>query len=213
MPSKMLLFWVNAMKRVVALTLLGISLAPLYAVSQTTQPPTKKTAVTTTSHKPAAKTSSAPPHNSTHVATIARSAHASSTRTIRTRSGRIIHVSKAPPPPSYQLHPDPERYQTIQKALADRGYFKGESNGEWGDDSVDAMRRFQADQKIDDDGKIDSLSLISLGLGPRHDGTTASDPKVPPAPASAMTAPASTPASSSAATPPATTSIAPPQPH
>ena len=74
--------------------------------------------------------------------------------------------------PSYQLHPDPERYQEIQKALADRGYFKGEVNGQWGDDSVDALKRFQADQKLPDDGKINSLSLIGLGLGPKHNGST-----------------------------------------
>ena len=71
--------------------------------------------------------------------------------------------------PSYQLHPDSSRYTEIQKALADRGYFKGEANGVWGDDSVDALKRFQADQKLDADGKINSLSLIGLGLGPKHD--------------------------------------------
>ena len=73
--------------------------------------------------------------------------------------------------PSYQLHPDPRRYQEIQKALADRGYFKGEVNGQWGDDSVDALKRFQADQKLADDGKINPLSLIGLGLGPKHNGS------------------------------------------
>jgi len=93
------------------------------------------------------------------------------------------------PAPSYQLHPDPERYQTIQKALADRGYFKGDPNGTWGDDSSDAMRRFQTDQKIDNDGKIDALSLISLGLGPKHDGTTAAEPKLPSVSDGASSAP------------------------
>ncbi len=83
--------------------------------------------------------------------------------------------------PSYQLHPDPERYQEIQKALADRGYFKGEVNGQWGDDSVDALRRFQADQKLQADGKINSLSLIGLGLGPKHDGTAVAPATVLPA--------------------------------
>jgi Putative peptidoglycan binding domain len=91
--------------------------------------------------------------------------------------------------PSYQLHPDPQRYQEIQKALADRGYFKGEVNGQWGDDSINALKRFQADQKLPDDGKINSLSLIGLGLGPKHDGSSvnpaksASTPAVQPPPA------------------------------
>ncbi|MGI9071644.1 MAG: peptidoglycan-binding domain-containing protein [Bryobacteraceae bacterium] len=90
--------------------------------------------------------------------------------------------------PSYQLHPDPERYQEIQRALADRGYFKGEVNGKWGDDSTDALKRFQADQKLPDDGKINSLSLIGLGLGPKHNGSSvtpangAATPAVQPPP-------------------------------
>ena len=85
---------------------------------------------------------------------------------------------RAAPAPSYQLHPDPERYQQIQQALADRGYFKGPVNGQWNDDSVDALKRFQTDQKLDPEGKIDALSLTGLGLGPKHDGTTAAT--VPP---------------------------------
>ena len=93
------------------------------------------------------------------------------------RSSR--HTASAP---TYQLHPDPERYQEIQKALADRGYFKGEVNGLWGDDSVDAMKRFQTDQKLEEtEGKIDARSLIGLGLGPRHDGSAASSLSAPPA--------------------------------
>jgi peptidoglycan hydrolase-like protein with peptidoglycan-binding domain len=90
--------------------------------------------------------------------------------------------------PSYQLHPDPERYQEIQKALADRGYFKGEVNGKWGDDSTDALKRFQSDQKLPNDGKINSLSLIGLGLGPKHNGSSvtpsgsAASPAVQPDP-------------------------------
>ena len=35
--------------------------------------------------------------------------------------------------------------------------------------SVDAMKRFQADQKISSSGKINSLSLIALGLGPKRE--------------------------------------------
>ena len=88
----------------------------------------------------------------------------------RARYGKRRRSSRKPGP-SYQSHPDPQRYQEIQKALADRGYFKGAVNGEWGDDSIDALKRFQADQKLPDDGKINSLSLIGLGLGPKHNGS------------------------------------------
>jgi len=80
---------------------------------------------------------------------------------------------RKPAGPSYQLHPDPQRYQQIQQALTERGYFKGQADGTWNDDSVDALKRFQADQKIEPDGKINALTLTGLGLGPKHDGTSA----------------------------------------
>ncbi|MBV9759277.1 MAG: peptidoglycan-binding protein [Acidobacteriaceae bacterium] len=83
----------------------------------------------------------------------------------RKASGRY---RRSAPRPSYQVHPDPERYQQIQQALTDRGYFHGQVNGEWGDDSVDALKRFQADQKLENDGKINALTLTGLGLGPKH---------------------------------------------
>ncbi len=95
-----------------------------------------------------------------------------SARTAKSRGKK--HLAHVAPAPTYQLHPDPERYQQIQQALTDRGYFKGQANGVWGDDSADALKRFQTDQKMEPDGKINALSLTGLGLGPRHDGTTAS---------------------------------------
>ena len=98
--------------------------------------------------------------------------------------------------PSYQLHPDQERYQEIQKALADRGYFKGEVNGQWSDDSTDALKRFQADQKLPDDGKINSLSLIGLGLGAKHNDGSVASPSSPTAPAAPPPSQGPAPASS-----------------
>ncbi len=102
--------------------------------------------------------------------TGSRSAVAS--RGIRKRRGR--RVAHNAPPPSYQLHPDPERYVQIQQALLARGYFKGQADGGWNDESVDALKRFQTDQKLEADGKINALTLTGLGLGPKHDGTSAS---------------------------------------
>ena len=69
---------------------------------------------------------------------------------------------------STQKEPAPERYQEIQQSLADKGYFGGPVNGTWGPDSVEALKRFQRDQNIGDDGKLGSLSLIALGLGPKR---------------------------------------------
>jgi hypothetical protein len=85
---------------------------------------------------------------------------------------------------SYQQSPTPERYQEIQQALAKKGYFQGEASGKWGTDSADALKRFQAEQNLTPDGKINSLSLIALGLGPKRlsaQSKSASTP--PPAPA------------------------------
>lgn len=94
------------------------------------------------------------------------SAHGASAR--GRQRGRKLARSAAGP--ALQPHPDVERYQQIQQALADRGYYKGEVNGQWNADSVNALKRFQADQKLESDGKLNSLSLIDLGLGPKHEG-------------------------------------------
>lgn len=96
--------------------------------------------------------------------------------TAKKNSSRTTHVRKGhttarrkPAGPSYQTRPTPERYKEIQQSLADKGYFHGEVNGTWGNDSTEALKRFQTDHQLPDDGKINSLSLIQLGLGPKHD--------------------------------------------
>jgi hypothetical protein len=55
---------------------------------------------------------------------------------------------------SYQQAPTPDRYKEIQQALASKGFFQGEANGEWGAESVDALKRFQASQNLTSDGKV-----------------------------------------------------------
>jgi peptidoglycan hydrolase-like protein with peptidoglycan-binding domain len=77
-----------------------------------------------------------------------------------------------------QQQPTPDRYQEIQQALADRGYFGGPVDGNWGPTSVDALKRFQHDQSLLEDGKVGALSLIALGLGPKRQ--TAPDPATAP---------------------------------
>ncbi|MCS7024522.1 MAG: peptidoglycan-binding protein [Bryobacteraceae bacterium] len=67
-----------------------------------------------------------------------------------------------------QQQPTPERYREIQQALIDRGYLQGEATGHWNQDCTEALRRFQRDQKLEASGKLDSLSLIALGLGPKR---------------------------------------------
>ena len=76
---------------------------------------------------------------------------------------------------STQREPAPERYQEIQQSLANKGYFAGPVNGSWGPDSVAALKRFQRDQNIGDDGKLGSLSLMALGLGPKRAASGAAE--------------------------------------
>ncbi len=76
-----------------------------------------------------------------------------------------------------QLAPTPDRYRQIQQALAAKGYLRPEdATGVWNQTSTDAMKKFQAEQKIESSGKINSLSLIALGLGPRREPIAAKPP-------------------------------------
>ncbi|MGO9228208.1 MAG: peptidoglycan-binding domain-containing protein [Bryobacteraceae bacterium] len=87
------------------------------------------------------------------------------------------------------MAPAPERYQEIQQALVSKGYLKPEdASGAWGPSSSDALKRFQSQQNLQSTGKIDSLSLIALGLGPRHDTAEAKPPPLiePPSPSAAQ---------------------------
>jgi peptidoglycan hydrolase-like protein with peptidoglycan-binding domain len=69
-----------------------------------------------------------------------------------------------------QRTPTPDRYKEIQQALASKGYLEsGTPTGVWDNSSVEALKKFQADQNLEPSGKLDSLSLIGLGLGPKHD--------------------------------------------
>jgi peptidoglycan hydrolase-like protein with peptidoglycan-binding domain len=93
-----------------------------------------------------------------------------SKRTVK-RAPVVVH--RAPQQPS------PERYKEIQQALASKGYFKTEPDGNWGPASVDALKRFQHDQNLVEDGKIGSLSLIALGLGPKREPVAETEQKTP----------------------------------
>jgi peptidoglycan hydrolase-like protein with peptidoglycan-binding domain len=80
-----------------------------------------------------------------------------------------------------QMAPTSDRYRQIQEALAAKGYLRPEQvTGVWNASSIDAMKQFQAGQHIDSSGKINSLSLIALGLGPKHDPVTIKPPAPPP---------------------------------
>jgi peptidoglycan hydrolase-like protein with peptidoglycan-binding domain len=105
-----------------------------------------------------------------------------------TTAKRTTAATKSKRPPVTARHyapqqPSAERYKEIQQALLSKGYFKTEPDGNWGPASVDALKHFQHDQNLVEDGKIGSLSLIALGLGPKRESepskTVESEQKIP----------------------------------
>jgi Putative peptidoglycan binding domain len=136
-------------------------------------------------------------HASTASATVAHKRSAKSTATkatsakaTKTAARRKGKISRSPAR-SYQQAPTADRYREIQQALVSKGYLHGEPNGAWDADSADALKRFQSDQSLMPDGKINSLSLIALGLGPKR--LTAKSDAAPPAASTAPTTPISPP--------------------
>lgn len=133
---------------------------------------THRAAATThqhTTHRAGTRGSSAAVHKKTGTA----AAH--STRTASSRRGK--KYTRRTTWRNRQLAPTPERYKQIQEALAAKGYLPpDQANGQWSDTSAAALKKFQTDQNIDPSGKIDSLSLIALGLGPKHDTVPAQKP-------------------------------------
>ena len=115
----------------------------------------------------------------THKKTTGKAATRTAAKGASHKSRPAAHPSTARR--SGQLAPTADRYKDIQQALADKGYFQGTVDGTWGPGSVDALKRFQKDQNLTETGKLDSLSLIALGLGPKRNlsarSTSESRPK------------------------------------
>ena len=80
-----------------------------------------------------------------------------------------------------QQTPTQDRFTEIQQALITRGYLQSNPAGAWDTATVEALKRFQQEQNLPPTGKITSLSLIALGLGPRRNPLTA-NVAPPPAP-------------------------------
>jgi peptidoglycan hydrolase-like protein with peptidoglycan-binding domain len=119
-------------------------------------------------------------------------------------TGTQAKARTAPPRRAAQMQPTPDRYREIQQALADRGYFDGPVDGNWGPQSVDALKRFQHNESLDEDGKIGSLALIKLGLGPQRAYVQPGSQPVPaePNPAAPAASPSAPPESNSLPTEP-----------
>ena len=132
----------------------------------------------------------------------ASSAQGGSTAAKKKKSTKKHHNSKREPT---QKAPTPERISEIQSALARGGYYQGTPNGKWDSNTVAAMQKFQSENGLSSNGKIDATSLQKLGLGSGTAGVDAPKPAAPPSSA----------ANTSATAPPSTTTTAasvPPNP-
>lgn len=142
----------------------------------------------------------APSHHTAAASASRRSAASASKRPTTSASRRRTTASRRGKRPvrrttwrNRQLTPTPERYKEIQQALSAKGYLPaGQASGQWDDASAAALKKFQADQNLQASGKINSLSLIALGLGPKHEATTAQKS------VNSIAAPSAAPASSTA---------------
>jgi len=90
-----------------------------------------------------------------------------------------------------QAAPTPDRISEIQEALLKKGAFTGTPTGKWDDDTVGAMRKFQASSGLNPTGKLDAPTLQKLGLGSQTAGLAA--PKPPPNSANRLLNTTSTP--------------------
>lgn len=159
------------MRHVFAGAILAAFLLLSWSARSATQPARKTPAKKSTVKKAPAKKSTTTARKSTgstagRTTTARKTAKKAPARNWRTR----------------QMAPTPDRYREIQQALVSKGYLKPEdATGVWSQNSTDALKRFQSEQNIESTGKINSLSLIALGLGPRHD-TAAVKPPTPQPP-------------------------------
>jgi len=98
----------------------------------------------------------------------ARAKSAASGNTQRKKSTTSKSRSRQRGRSAGQQAPTRERYAEIQQALILRGYMQGPATGIWGPEWVGALKRFQSDHKLEASGKLNSLTLIALGLGPKR---------------------------------------------
>ena len=67
----------------------------------------------------------------------------------------------------------------MERMLQLEGFDPGLRDNKFTAKTADALKQFQAEQHIDSSGKINSLSLIALGLGPKHDPAAVKPPPPP----------------------------------
>jgi len=153
------------------------------AASAPKKAPVKQTAAKSSPSKTGVSKAATPPRTTASRAAPTK-AGARTTTTAARRGKKGPPAKRVTTWRNRQLTPTPQRYKEIQEALAAKGYLKPEdADGTWNQASMDALKKFQAGQNLDSTGKINSLSLIALGLGPKHETAPPKPPaEGPPAP-------------------------------
>lgn len=162
--------------RIVALLIIGCALS-LAAPDDSTPAPkkaqhTKKKSTTTT--RSAAKKTPTRAATKTSAKTSAKASGKHSKTAARHGKTKAAAAWR-----SRQLAPTADRYKEIQSALANKGYLNQPASGVWDSQSEEALRRFQHDQNLQPTGKLNSLSLIALGLGAKRTAMVTPSPAVP----------------------------------
>src|SRR5438067_5655208 len=74
------------------------------------------------------------------------------------KSSKKAPVRRAATWRTRQMAPTPARYRQIQEALAAKGYLRREdATGAWNQASIDGLKKFQTEQKIESSGRINSI--------------------------------------------------------
>ena len=61
---------------------------------------------------------------------------------------------------------DPTLVRDVQQALNDRGYSAGATDGQWGPNTENAVRRFQQASGLPQTGELEGSTLSALGVSP-----------------------------------------------
>ncbi len=162
------------MFRVVNVLFCVLLLAAALALSSAAPVPKKSVAATkSASRKSTSSAKSNKPASSSR--TASRSGTASSKRPVKRKTSvrrSAKRRSRRLPSRHYtrtgQQKPLPERITEIEAALVRQGFLAGEADGVWDQNSIEALKRFQDQHHIQATGKLTSLSLIALGLGPQR---------------------------------------------
>ena len=151
--------------RIVALLMIACVLS--LAAPDNSTPAQKKAQLT--KKKPSATVHRTATKSSTRIATKTPAKTAAKTSGPHSKTaGKHGKTKTAAAWRSRQLAPTADRYKEIQSALATKGYLNQPANGVWDAGSEEALRRFQHDQNLEPSGKLNSLSLIALGLGAKR---------------------------------------------